>query len=512
MRDVQCLERSGWRVAVRVGLTVCVIGAASAPASAEWAVRLVAPETGAFQINQGAVTSMRVLPVFGGGGVDVAYADPRTRSAYRHRFTEDVVSPESVMLPLANSLHVVPVVDDFGGFSFASVGNQFPDTAVTVGNQIGPDLTDPASYHTYNIAFGSENPSPEIQGPLVGSWPFSYELDRQGLPVIASWTAEAQIQSNVRYLWHYNPQTDRWDRRVPPQLGPQNQFPPFNTLAPQGVGFLPDNRVVFANTSDNLLSVHLEDPVLGWREIAFQEDLWSRSGVSLAVSDAGEVAFAFSDDTLGGLTVGIYDGQQTVYENVSGASQALLGQHSLAYDPEGNLALVYSEPDQEDELVLARRSGPGAWNATPLGVYGNFGFYGELAFGDDGEIYVGAVVGSGTLFNTPYLALISNRIAPLRGDMNFDDTVDLDDVLAFITALEDPALYWEGYGLDPVLKGDLNGDGLFNFSDVEPFVAELGLTDPAAQGLLNLVPEPTTAGLLAAGWAGLLVRGRRRRG
>ena len=95
------------------------------------------------------------------------------------------------------------------------------------------------------------------------------------------------------------------------------------------------------------------------------------------------------------------------------------------------------------------------------------------------------------------------------GDMDVNGTVDLDDVVAFVTALESRYAYTGMYGSAVEARGDINGDGLFNLSDVEPFAALVGVP---ASSLLAAVPEP---GVLAA-MLGLLPmmagRGRGRAG
>lgn len=80
------------------------------------------------------------------------------------------------------------------------------------------------------------------------------------------------------------------------------------------------------------------------------------------------------------------------------------------------------------------------------------------------------------------------------GDMDVNGTVDLDDVLAFVTALESRAAYAGLYGSAVDVRGDINGDGLFNLSDVEPFAALVGVP---ASVVAAAVPEP--AGLAVLG-------------
>lgn len=91
-------------------------------------------------------------------------------------------------------------------------------------------------------------------------------------------------------------------------------------------------------------------------------------------------------------------------------------------------------------------------------------------------------------------AVLSLDIASLLGDMNVDGVLTLDDVLAFVQALEDPAGYSSLYGVSPDDRGDVNGDGVFNLGDAEPFAGLFGASSLAE---LTAVPEPTTFGAVA---------------
>lgn len=95
-------------------------------------------------------------------------------------------------------------------------------------------------------------------------------------------------------------------------------------------------------------------------------------------------------------------------------------------------------------------------------------------------------------------SILNLEIASLMGDMDIDGKVDLEDVTAFVMALEDPDAYAAQYGVASLVRGDLSGDGVFNLSDVEPFAQLFGVTSLAE---LQAIPEPSTLGaasLLAA--------------
>lgn len=83
--------------------------------------------------------------------------------------------------------------------------------------------------------------------------------------------------------------------------------------------------------------------------------------------------------------------------------------------------------------------------------------------------------------------------AALTGDMNGSGALDDGDVLAFIDGLTNPASFSDAFLL---AAGDVNLDGVFDLSDVEPFAARLQASGVPAAGLLALVPEPSAAAVL----------------
>jgi ELWxxDGT repeat protein len=71
-----------------------------------------------------------------------------------------------------------------------------------------------------------------------------------------------------------------------------------------------------------------------------------------------------------------------------------------------------------------------------------------------------------------------------RGDMNYDGSVNNQDIAPFVQGLTNPAGFQGQYGYAPDLLGDVNRDGLFNNQDIAAFVAVLtgGTTAPSAAG------------------------------
>ncbi len=69
---------------------------------------------------------------------------------------------------------------------------------------------------------------------------------------------------------------------------------------------------------------------------------------------------------------------------------------------------------------------------------------------------------------------LQGTLAVTPGDMNCDGVVNFSDINPFVRALSDPAGYAQAYPGCNILNGDLNGDGSVGFDDINPFVALLG--------------------------------------
>jgi hypothetical protein len=71
---------------------------------------------------------------------------------------------------------------------------------------------------------------------------------------------------------------------------------------------------------------------------------------------------------------------------------------------------------------------------------------------------------------------------PLLGDMDGNGVVDFSDVGPYVLALDDPVAYAATYQMPPAQNGDTDGDGNFDFDDTPGFVA---LIEPSGGGLLG---------------------------
>jgi hypothetical protein len=100
----------------------------------------------------------------------------------------------------------------------------------------------------------------------------------------------------------------------------------------------------------------------------------------------------------------------------------------------------------------------------------------------------------------------------MRGDFNFDEEINEDDIQAMLRALADVTQYQDEWGLGPsdlLAVGDVNNDGSVNNRDIQ---AELNLiASLEGAGSLSAVPEPATWVLLAMALPALCFRKLARR-
>lgn len=110
------------------------------------------------------------------------------------------------------------------------------------------------------------------------------------------------------------------------------------------------------------------------------------------------------------------------------------------------------------------------------------------------------------------VSLVVNALDPVvRGDMDHNGVAELNDALAFVLAITSPDDYQSLYGTAGVVGGDFTNDGVLNFDDVMPFAQWLDLTEAQTQSLLAAVPEPGVGALLAAAVVTVGLRERRQR-
>lgn len=94
---------------------------------------------------------------------------------------------------------------------------------------------------------------------------------------------------------------------------------------------------------------------------------------------------------------------------------------------------------------------------------------------DDASGAIAALKLPGLPHNAPrYLTLLRCPAGTVVGDMNGDALVNFFDIDPFVTALIDPAAFAAAHpSVDPVCAGDVDGDGGLTFTDIDPFVTLL---------------------------------------
>lgn len=76
-----------------------------------------------------------------------------------------------------------------------------------------------------------------------------------------------------------------------------------------------------------------------------------------------------------------------------------------------------------------------------------------------------------SLFDTDYDGLVGPQDAIVPGDMDLNQLVEFDDIDDLVQALLDPAAYSAAHGgVDPLIRGDLNVDGLLDGRDIKGFL------------------------------------------
>ncbi len=79
--------------------------------------------------------------------------------------------------------------------------------------------------------------------------------------------------------------------------------------------------------------------------------------------------------------------------------------------------------------------------------------------------------GNFSLFDTDYDGLVAPQDAIVPGDMDLNQLVEFEDIDDFVLALLDPATYSATHGgVDPLIRGDVNADGLLDGRDIKGFL------------------------------------------
>ncbi|MEM7681990.1 MAG: PEP-CTERM sorting domain-containing protein [Planctomycetota bacterium] len=226
--------------------------------------------------------------------------------------------------------------------------------------------------------------------------------------------------------------------------------------------------------------------------------------VSLAAGPNGEIGFAYVVNQH--VSVALIDAAGNVTDEVVSSDgetyNSFLDYNSLAFDANGDLALALTSELGEasfffqtaNDLLLARRTGPGQWAVEDTGL--DDAYSASVAFDDQNNPYLAVV-------EYDAISLISPAILPaLPGDATVDGVVDMLDFDALAANFGTSGGFSRAIS---VSQGDFNDDSRVDLLDFDVLARNFGApgSSPAAA-----IPEP--ASLAAMGLAGLCVARRRR--
>lgn len=140
---------------------------------------------------------------------------------------------------------------------------------------------------------------------------------------------------------------------------------------------------------------------------------------------------------------------------------------ALALDRDGN---VYITGESAGSIITLRYNQ--ATGTRPWAILGDPGKGNDIFVDAPGNVYV---VGES---NSDFITLKYSQESIAHGDMNGDGVNDPADIDPFVRALLDPVLFAETDPLTDINRADMNQDGLINGDDIDPFVAEI-LADPS---------------------------------
>lgn len=224
---------------------------------------------------------------------------------------------------------------------------------------------------------------------------------------------------------------------------------------------------------------------------------WGFTSFTSAVSDFDNVAVINGHVT--------YREEDTVLDNGGGTFVIDGPAEGVVFNSDGDVVVAYDNALLLNGTVVAREGTDITNAANDLRL-----FQSAVSVSDrdaNGDVTISFL---GREFNLNFDTIFSIETAfdtgAIVGDMDINGVVELEDALAFVTALESQFEYTGLYGSTPLARGDINGDGIFNLSDIEPFAALVGVPTTA---LFAAVPEP--GALVLAGLGLPWVWGRRGR-
>jgi hypothetical protein len=294
-------------------------------------------------------------------------------------------------------------VDRFGTAFYASY------------SRITPNLRSGQDFLAFGPLTSSEHPYAPNAATGASA---TLTVDRGGIPAISGLD-----EDGFRFVSRFSVPTGTWDTETLP-IVPPSTVSPVSAINHQALAF--DKA---GNPAISFVNVVGGSPELvvarrgqfGWLVVAADAARYE-SGTSVASSPSGGIGFAYVN-SMNELVFGSHEVSSS--QQLVATAQPFLTPRSLAFDPDGNPAIVYSEAQAIDTfgpLHLARRDAQGQWVDEVLPLDASIA---SLTFDSVGNAYVAAVTVSG-------ISLIAKSIpALLDGDYNGDDIVDAADYVVW---------------------------------------------------------------------------------
>ena len=346
-------------------------------------------------------------------------------------------------------------VDPYGGVYYAS-NNLQNSGPTTFGQDLGPwgGLQDSEILDSDGLLYPS------------------LAVDQYGIPALAG---NASNTGTMSYA-HFDVPSGQWQTQI---VGPMGWYG-------HSLCFDSDNKAALAYVQytpgqsawDPAPLIIARDGSMGWDNSTLAIDAIPRALASIAAGLNGEVGFAYYTDQ--GLMFGTNSNSGDTLELIN-PNDGSLRSHSLAYDPDGNPAIVsglYEDP----QLHLFRRDSQGQWSEELLPATDGYPV-GNLTFDSAGNPYVAAL----DYPSPPNITLLSPVLPPHPGDVDGNGYVSGLDLTTVINN-------WGKTGQTRE-QGDLDGDGTVSGPDYTEVVTYWGTGTPPPEPT-SAIPEPATLALL----------------
>jgi len=283
-------------------------------------------------------------------------------------------------------------------------------------------------------------------GPVVG-------LDRNGVPAVAG--ANDPFSA---FFTRFDVPSGQWQGET---AGPSYPRCGYVYMQFRSFCFTSDDRPTIADFGGPAPALRItQRGEAGWSSTVVSSNAWSWGGVSVATAPPGGVGYVFNrlDD---GLVFGMTGGPGPVEETIS-PMIGTLSPHSLAYDSNGNPAVVATQSGKGSYLF--RRDPNGTWSQEVLPVEGYQAA--SLTFDGEGNPYVVAFSGAppfAPVGRGPAVTLLSPALPPgVPGDFDANNVVNAADI----------DLLLAGCGTNNLLY-DLDGNGTVDFGDTQVLVRNI---------------------------------------